>query len=366
MKVAAAILLGAAALLLAGCGGQKVSVTVKEPTTVTVITTTTAETTTAAEPQPPPPASSGVADVVARVLPSLVNVRSTTFGGDKGEGSGVVVDAKGILVTNYHVVRDSRSLTVVFNDGKHRKSLAASVVGTAPERDLAVLRVPAQDLTPITIGHSSKLRLGDGVVALGFPLGLGGPTVTSGIVSGLNRTISTNEGPSLEGLLQTDAAINPGNSGGPLVDMSGRLIGINTAAASAGYAENVGFAISIDEAKPVIEEIRAKPAAKRAWLGVVVQSVDTDADAVQLGVDASVRGAGIISVVPTSPAAKAGMREGSVVVEVDGKPIRSAADLTRVLGGYDPGDLVTLEVVDAFGPQRFTLKLIKRPATVGG
>ena len=365
MRIAATAALAAGAVLLAGCGGEKAAVTVRQPTTVTV-TTTTAETTTAADPQPPAPAAGSVADVVARVLPSLVNVRSTTFGGDEGEGSGVVVDSKGVLVTNYHVVRDAQTLTVAFNDKGHRKSVAASVVGTAPERDLAVLRVPARGLKAIPIGHSSKLRLGDAVVALGFPLGLGGPTVTSGIVSGLNRTISPSQGPALEGLLQTDAAINPGNSGGPLVDAAGRLVGINMIAAGAGKAENVGFAIAIDEAKPVIEEIRAKPADKRAWLGVAVDSVDDEADAAQLSLPADTRGAVIISVVPTSPAAKAGVLEGSVIVEVDGHRIRSAADLTRVLGGYEPGDVITLETVDAQGPQRFTLKLAKRPATVGG
>jgi putative serine protease PepD len=228
-----------------------------------------------------------------------------------------------------------------------------------------VLRVQANDLRPIPFGRSSELRLGDDLLAIGFPLGLGGPTVTRGIVSGLNRTISPEDGPTLEGLLQTDAAINPGNSGGALVDSAGRLIGINTAAASAGAAENVGFAIAIDEARPVIDEIRSKPPDRRAWLGVAVGSVSTDEDAAQLGLDPSTRGAVIVSVVPTGPAAKAGLHEGDVITSVDGKAIGSASDLTKALSKLDPGDQVTVEVVDPLGPRRATLKLARRPATIG-
>ena len=141
------------------------------------------------------------------------------------------------------------------------------MIGTAPEKDLAVIRVQANDLVPLRRAGSSSLRLGDAVFAVGFPLGLGGPTVTSGIISGLDRTIEGRNG-RLTGLLQTDAAINPGNSGGPLVDRSGRLVGINTAGVRLAEAENISFAIAIDEALPVIEEIRAEPPATEAWLGI--------------------------------------------------------------------------------------------------
>ena len=180
------------------------------------------------------PPDDSTPDVVARVLPSVVNVKTVGFDGEQGEASGVVIDRRGVIVTNDHVVRGARTLTVSFNDGRHTKPVRATVIGTAPERDLAIIRVPLSDLVPLPLGRSSTLRLGDSVLAIGFPLDLGGgPTVTQGIVSGLDRTRARRRtAPSLQGLLQTDAAINPGNSGGALVDATGKLIGINTIAAT--------------------------------------------------------------------------------------------------------------------------------------
>jgi putative serine protease PepD len=359
MRTALAIsALAALGMCTAGCGSD--SRTAAPATTVTRMQTVTQTVTTAG------PAPSAEAEVVARVLPSVVNVRTTLFDGSRGEGSGVIVARGGIIVTNFHVVEGAQSLRVAFNDSRNRRPLSAGVVGTAPERDLAVLRVQATDLSPVRLGRSSTLRLGDGLLAIGFPLGLGGPTVTRGIVSGLNRTIQPQEGLTLEGLLQTDAAINPGNSGGALVDLAGRLVGINTAAAQASTAENIGFAIAIDEALPVIREIQSKPQDRRAWLGVSVDSVDSAVAAVQLGLDPSVRGAVVISVVPAGPAAAAGIREADVIVAVDGSAVRSSADLTRALGQLDPGDQVTLEIVDSLGPRRVKVTLAKRPATLGG
>jgi S1-C subfamily serine protease len=313
-----------------------------------------------------PPADS-TPNVVARVLPSVVNVKTLGFNGEKGEASGVVIDRKGVILTNNHVVQGARTLTVSFNDGRHRKPVRAKVIGTAPERDLAIISVPLDDLVPLPLGRSSKLRLGDSVLAIGFPLDLGGgPTVTQGIVSGLDRTVHTDGGPSLEGLLQTDAAINPGNSGGALVNAAGKLIGINTIAASAGSAENVGFAISIDEARPVIDEIRSKPADQRAWIGVTFESIATASAAVQIGLQPNVRGAVAIAVFAKAPGAKAGMKAGDVVVAADGKAIRSATDMAKTLGARKPGDSMTLDVVDSAGPRRVTVQIVKRPATLGG
>jgi S1-C subfamily serine protease len=229
----------AAAFALAGCGGGREDATPSWAQTAA----------------PSPGAQVGrtidSAAVAQRVLPGVVYVRVEGFGGT-GAGSGVVIDREGTILTNNHVVAGASEVTVVFNDGRHDEPLRGEVVGTAPERDLAVVRVDAGDLTPVELGRSGDLRLGDPVLALGFPLGLG-PTVTQGIVSGLERTIEPSGGPRLEGLLQTDAAINPGNSGGALVDANGRLVGINTA--GAGFAENIGFAIAIDQARPVVEEI---------------------------------------------------------------------------------------------------------------
>jgi serine protease Do len=352
VKRAALVLAAGLALAVAGCGGGG------EPRTVTVTKTVPA-------PAAPAPSAS-VADVVARVLPSVVSVRTTTFGGDTGEGSGVVVARDGVIVTNYHVVENAQSVTVTVSDGKHPQPLAGEVVGTSPEHDLAVIRVAARNLVPVRIGQSAKLRLGDEVLALGYPLELGGPTVTRGIVSGTNRTFEPEEGPALAGLLQTDAAINPGNSGGALVDAQGRLVGINTAGVQAGAAENVGFAIPTAEALPVIREIRNVPRDSQAWLGVTLASVDSASAAAQLGLPADVRGAVVVGIYPTGPAVAAGLKEGDVIIAADGEPVRSAGDLTRKVAAGDPGDRLELEVVDIAGPRRADARLARRPRNLPG
>ena len=314
--------------------------------------------------QPPP--ESAVAEVVEEVLPSVVNVRVEGFGFGGGQGSGVVYAADGIILTNNHVVQNAAAVSVVFNDGVHTQPLDGVVIGTAPERDLAVIRVSADDLDPIDLGRSSDLRLGDEVLALGFPLGLGGPTVTRGIISGLERTVEPLGGARLEGALQTDAAINPGNSGGALVDMNGQLVGINTAGASAAFAENIGFSIAIDLAVPVIEEILSKPSEERAWLGVSIAQVDSDLAASQLGLPLDTRGMLVIDVVPGGPADDAGLREGDVVVRINGDEIGSTEDLTSSLAERDPGDAVEVEVIGSGGDRRtVNVELGQRPLTLG-
>jgi S1-C subfamily serine protease len=306
-----------------------------------------------------------VADVVAKVVPSVVNVRTVDFDGSKGEASGVVIDRAGVIVTNFHVVRGVRTLTVSFGDGRHTKPVRATVIGTAANRDLAIIHVKLNDLVPIALGRSAGLRLGDSVLTVGFPLNLGGgPTVTHGIVSGLNRTVTAQTGPELHGLLQTDAAINPGNSGGALIDSTGKLIGINTVAASG--AENVGFAITIDSARSVIDEIRSKPASSQAWIGATLASIASSSAAVQIGLEPSARGAAVVAVFSNSPASKGGMHEGDLITSVGGKTVRSAADMNRALGTAKPGDSLVLDVTDQSGPRRVTVKVVKRPATLAG
>ena len=234
------------------------------------------------------------------------------------------------------------------------------MIGTAPERDLAVIRVEASDLVPVELARSSTLRLGDVVIAIGFPLGLGGPTVTSGIVSGLDRTI---EGPNgdLTGLLQTDAAINPGNSGGPLVDRVGtarrdqhrRRSGTPT-------RENVGFAIAIDEALPVIAQISDAPPATEAWLGISFSSVDSESAAVQLGLDSSTRGAAVTVVYPGGPGDKADLAVGDVIIAADDVPIRNASALAKLIAERKVGDELDLELIDSRGPRLVTVKVARR------
>jgi S1-C subfamily serine protease len=233
------------------------------------------------------------------------------------------------------------------------------VIGTAPERDLAVIRVQVSGLVPVRLARSSALRLGDAVIAIGFPLGLGGPTVTSGIVSGLDRTIEGENG-TLTGLLQTDAAINPGNSGGPLVDRAGRLVGINTAGVREGNAENIGFAISIDGALPVIDRIRTQTPSSQAWLGIAYSSVDSESAAVQLGLDSSTRGAAVTVVYAGGPGEKAELAVGDVITVADDVPINSAADLAKLLAKRKAGDEVDLELIDSRGPRLVTVKVVRR------
>ncbi len=346
-----------AALALAGCSDSS-SKTAATTTVATTSTRTVTESVASAE-APPPDTSGSLADAVARVLPSVVSIRTKTFGGGAGEASGVILGRDGLILTNNHVVEGSTSVSVSFNDERHTKPVPGTVVGTAPERDLAVIRVRVTGLVPVRLARSSALRLGDAVIAIGFPLGLGGPTVTSGIVSGLDRTIDSENG-TLTGLLQTDAAINPGNSGGPLVDRAGRLVGINTAGVREGNAENIGFAISIDGALPVIDRIRKQTPSSQAWLGIAYSSVDSEAAAVQLGLDSSTRGAAVTVVYPGGPGEKAELAVGDVITVADDVPINSAADLARLLAKRKTGDEVDLELIDSRGPRIVTVQVVLR------
>jgi putative serine protease PepD len=309
--------------------------------------------------QAPPPSST--AELVEEVLPSVVNVRVTglnsgPFGGQDAEGSGVVIE-DGLILTNNHVVAGAIEVEIVFNDETHEPT-EGTVIGTAPERDLAVVEVNTEGLTAIEIGRSETLALGDEVVALGFPLGLGGPTVTKGIVSGLDRDISA-RGPGiveqLTGLIQTDAAINPGNSGGPL----------NTAGVAASAAENVGFAIPVDDAFATAQQIIESPAAARPWLGVQAGTLQSATEAGQLGVPSDTRGAVVGAVVPDGPADEAGLQEGDVIVSLAGEEIRSATDLTSVLGDLEVDQEVDVTVVRRSGEVTLTVRLAERPASLG-
>lgn len=318
---------------------------------------------------------SELADMVEEVLDTIVNVRvrSVSFDafGDaqegRGQGSGVVIDPSGIILTNNHVVSGASEVTVVFNSGDRYDGV---VIGTAPENDVAVIQIEAdEDVEAIQIGDSSSLRLGDDVVAIGFPLGLGGPTVTKGIVSAEDRTISVQQADltlpeELRGLLQTDAAINPGNSGGALVDAAGRLVGINTAAARAGSAENIGFAIPIDTALPIAQEIIEDPPEERAYLGVQIRDM-SPALAAQLELDPDLEGALVMGLFPDGPAEDAGIEQGDVIVEIGGIAIDGVDDVTTALRESDPGDIVEVVVVRDDQEEIFEVEVETRPTTFG-
>ena len=300
--------------------------------------------------------------VVRRVSPAVVNVSSSYVhpieGEGGGEGTGFVVRSDGVVVTNFHVLEipedaSLRGFEVVTSDGR---SLQARLIGGDASADVAVLEVDGEGSLPtVPLGDSRGLELGEPVVALGFALGLeGGPSVTSGILSARHRTIQAGapdgQTRTYEDLLQTDAAINPGNSGGPLVDLSGRVIGINTAGVGAASAENIGFAIAIDRAKPVIQEAMDDPAARQAYLGVSTSDVNP-AVAAQLGLTVD-EGALVQEVVPGGPADRGGVAIGDVIVTIAGESVDSSVAVGEVLAELDPGNEVDVIVVTPEGDER--------------
>jgi Do/DeqQ family serine protease len=295
-------------------------------------------------------------DAVQRATPSVVNIFTSKeiraprhpllndpifrrFFGDQlpdeaqrasSLGSGVIVSTSGYVLTNHHVVEAADEIEVALADGK---KLLAKVVGNDPETDIAVLRVNAENLPAISFGSSDTLRVGDVVLAIGNPFGVG-QTVTSGIISALGRTglgINT-----FENFIQTDAAINPGNSGGALVDASGNLIGINTAIFSrSGGSMGIGFAIPVSTAQMVLEQIVKSGSVTRGWIGVEVQEITAPvAESFKLG---STRGALIAGVLRGGPADKAGIKPGDVLVEVEGKPVADPSAMLNLVAALAPG-----------------------------
>ena len=255
-----------------------------------------------------------------------------------GLGSGVIVSADGYILTNYHVVEAADEIEVASNDGRKFK---AKIVGADPESDLAVLKVNANMTLPtITFAATDSLRVGDIVLAIGNPFGVG-QTVTSGIVSALGRShlgINT-----FENFIQTDAAINPGNSGGALVDSNGFLVGINTAIYSqSGGSMGIGFAIPVSLARSVMEQIIKNGAVTRGWIGVEVQEISPEL-AESFGLK-SAAGAMIAGVMRGSPADKAGLKPGDVLMAVEGKPVKDAQVMLDLIASLTPGQTAKFQV----------------------
>jgi S1-C subfamily serine protease len=256
----------------------------------------------------------------------------------QGAGSGIILTGDGYVLTNNHVISGATSIRVTLAKGETK---TATLVGGDPENDIAIVKIDgASGLPAATLGRSSSLKVGEPVVAIGNALALpGGPTVTAGIVSALDRTIEDSD-VRLTGLIQTDAAINPGNSGGALVNIRGEVIGMNTAIIQ--NSNNIGFAISIDKARPVIDDIRKGNGAVRSqtFLGVSTQTVDED---LQRAYDLPVsKGAVVVEIVPGSPAENAGLLQGDVVVRFGGKDIAGSDELVEAVRSRKPGEKVAM------------------------
>jgi serine protease Do len=329
-----------------------------------------------------------IADIAGRVVPSVVNVSATRVapefrqapffddpslrdffgpmprlrpGPEQSLGSGVIVSADGVVLTNNHVIEYAREIRVKLHDGRE---LAAKLVGSDPRSDVAVLRLEGKvtGLTPLSFGDSDRLRLGDVVLAIGNPFGVG-QTVTMGIVSGLGR-----DGIGIvdyEDFIQTDAAINPGNSGGALVNMRGELIGVNTAILSrTGGYQGVGFAIPSNMARPVLDALLRGGKVSRGWMGVSIQDLDDKlAAALELPVQ---RGVLVSNVEKGSPAARAGIRRGDVIVALNGEQVASTRKLRNRIAAAGPGKTVALEVMREGKRRTLSVVLAELPDSVAG
>jgi Do/DeqQ family serine protease len=320
------------------------------------------------------------ADIVARVAPAVVTVRSARrvraprqhpffddpllrefFGAPRapqseaprqqGLGSGIIVTGEGYILTNHHVVDGAEEITIVLSD---KRAYPARLVGSDPPSDLAVLKVDEHNLPVLSMGNSDAARVGDVVLAIGNPLGLE-QTVTAGIISAKSRTTGLSDG-SFEDFIQTDAPINQGNSGGALINTAGELVGINSQILSpTGGNIGIGFAIPVNMARSVMDQLVQNGRVRRGSLGVTIQQVTSDI-AASLGLR-EVRGALVTSVVSGSPADRAGLTSGDVITAFNGTPINDANSLRNAVAGSQPGTSVALTVHRRGGEQQLTVTL---------
>ena len=351
----------ALALIGGGVVGGRAATTALAARGAATFTTATGQATPASAPAALP----DIAGVAAQVRPATVlvlnlvpgqtpggSLASPTPGGSgvpQGAGTGFIIDPSGGIVTNNHVVEGAQSLRVVLPPPDNR-SFDAQLVGRDPQTDLAVIKIAASNLPTVPLGNSGALRPGDWVVAVGNALDLtGGPTVTQGVVSATGRdqqepptaSAPNAAGPTLYDLIQTDAAINPGNSGGPLVNLQGQVVGINTLGSS--QAQGIGFAISIDGAKPIIDQLRQNGTVTRAYLGIGGLSV-TPPIAAQLGLQRT-DGVVVEQLVTGGPAATAGLQQGDVITAIGGVPVKEQRDLQAALTTqFKPGQAVDVTI----------------------
>ena len=301
--------------------------------------------------------------VVKLLTPSVVQIVTEFLAMDmlnqpvpgRGVGTGVILDQQGHILTNNHVIDGAQSVTVTLSNGK---SFQAQVVGGDATTETAVIRIEAPGLQPAVLGLSSSLEVGQEVIAIGHALGLpGGPTVSKGVVSALDRSIQVDAQTTMVDLIQTDAAINPGNSGGPLLTARAEVIGINTAAIRG--SQGISFAINIDDAKIVVAQLMERGYIDRGFLGISPANLPP-ALGNQLDVPV-IEGLLVVQVVPDSPAAKAGLREEDVIVELGDEPIRNTGELSKFLIAHPPGDTVTVVYFRGSEKRSAQVTLAERP-----
>jgi S1-C subfamily serine protease len=313
------------------------------------VTTPTAATTT---PVAPARSATDVSALYERVSPGVVSVE-TRSGTGAATGSGFVLDGDGYILTNDHVIDGADSVRVRFRDGG---PISARVVNADPSTDLALLKIASGDrkLTPLALGSSSALKVGQPAIAIGNPYGLQG-TLTTGVVSALGRSITAPNNFPIDNVVQTDAAINPGNSGGPLLDAGGRVVGVNAQiATNTGSNDGVGFAIPIDTAKRVLPQLKAGHAIKRPYLGVSTGDADTGTGAVVGGIVAG------------GPADHAGLRTGDRIVAIGDRTISTSTDVVSAVSARRPGEKVAVRVRRGGSERTLTVKLGTRPASAPG
>ena len=317
---------------------------------------------------------------IYRVLsPGVVNVHSTSYARDffgfvepqEGSGSGSIIDQDGNILTNYHVIEGAQKLAVSFGG---QKNYAAKVIGGDPDTDLAVIKLietPKEPLTIVPLGDSDKLEVGQKVLAIGNPFGLD-RTLTTGVISGLQRPIRARNGRPIEGAIQTDASINPGNSGGPLLDSHGRMIGINSQILSpSGVSAGVGFAVPVNIAKRIVPELVRSGEIRRPKLGITTRDVETLKNQVDLPVSDGVL---VWQVAPGGPAANAGLRGltqtengdveiGDVIVGIDNEKVANTDDLYRILNKHAVGEVVQVQIVRNGRRTSVPVRLTETPDT---
>ncbi|MBI3030610.1 MAG: trypsin-like peptidase domain-containing protein [Candidatus Rokubacteria bacterium] len=299
--------------------------------------------------------SRAVVAIVEDVGPAVVSIAAGTrqrggVAGVVGTGSGVIVTPDGYVLTNSHVVREATGLAVTLTDGSTR---GATLVGSDPATDLAVIRADASGLPSARLGESASLRVGQLVVAIGNPFGFQS-TVSAGVISALGRSLRGATGRLIENIIQTDVALNPGNSGGPLVDTRKRVVGINTAIIP--MAQAISFAIPIDTAKWVVGELLARGRVRRAYLGIVGQTRPMDRRVARhYGLSGS-SAVEIVSVELRSPAASGGLREGDLIVTLNDRPVRTVDDMHRMLVGWPVGEALKAGVIR--GDRRFDVAVV--------